>query len=208
MGPSPLAPLQGAPLAPITSPARYGASIPVGDGKFVPVGSGAGSIPAASKIDFEAEKAKIEEEFSKLEAELDAGTKDRAAVEQEFDALSRKADTLRRLQEAEASATRLAPVRPTQLAPVRVAQRPPARDSSTPSMAVVHWKKVTKEQYTEYRAAMIEKYGSGPDAVKSMERIPNRILITAPNPEVMRRILDDETLEPRPEPYQLPGQKK
>jgi len=199
-------------LAPLQSPGsmlpKYGASIPIGGGKFVPVGSGASAVPLAQKMDFDVEKTKIEEEFTKLEEQLDAGTKDRAEVEKEFDALSRKAETLRRLQEAEASANRLAPRGVTQLAPVRVAQKPAPREAGAPpSMAVVHWKKVTKAQYTEYREAMIAKYGSGPDAIKSMEKIPNRILITAPNPVVMQSILDDEELDPRPEPYQLPKAK-
>merc|ERR1711959_330198 len=72
-------------------------------------------------------------------------------------------------------------------------------------MAVVHWKKVTKEQFLEYRTKLVEKYGSGSDAIKSVERIPNRILITAPVAAVMERILADEDLDPRPEPYKLPS---
>lgn len=53
---------------------------------------------------------------------------------------------------------------------------------------VVHWKKVTKEQFLEYRQTLLDKYGHGPDAIKSMERIPNRILITAPVAEVRYRM--------------------
>lgn len=197
---------------PTTAPPKYGASIPIGGGKFVPVGTGAGAIPVASKIDFESEKSKIEEEFTKLEEQLDAGTRDRKDIEKEFDALTHKADTLRRLQEAEVAASRaqLAP-RATPLAPlapVRVSIQQAPRDPATPSMAVVHWKKVTKEQFLEYRTILIDKYGSGTDAIKSIERIPNRILITAPVAAVMAKILADEDLDPRPEPYQLPSKKK
>lgn len=196
------------PASPVKQPrAKYGASIPIGGGKFVPVGTTA--IPVANKMDFEAEKNKIEQEFTKLEEQLDAGTRDRNDIEREFDALTHKADTLRRLQDAEAAASqaRLAP-RATQLAPVAVAQRPAPRVPAIPSMAVVHWKKVTKEQFQNYRSIIIDKYGSGKDLVKSIERIPNRILITAPVPAVMQRILEDEELEPRPEPYQLPSAKQ
>lgn len=42
----------------------YVTSLPV---LVAQVGSGVGSIPVAQKIDFETEKAKIEEEFTKLE---------------------------------------------------------------------------------------------------------------------------------------------
>ena len=72
-------------------------------------------------------------------------------------------------------------------------------------MAVVHWTKVTKDQYTEYKAKLIEKYGSGTEAIKSVERIPNRIIITAPVSAVMDKILADTELDPRPEPYVMPG---
>lgn len=209
--PAPLDVAAARELKPLPSPGpKYGASIPVGGGKFIPVGSGASSIPVAQKIDFESEKAKIEAEFTKLEEQFDSGAKTKEEVEVEFDALTRKADTLRRLQEAETAAAKaqLAP-RATQLAPVRVTQRQAPRDpASTPSMAVVHWKKVTKEQFMEYRTKLVEKYGSGPDAVKSIERIPNRILITAPIAAVMEKILADEELDPRPEPYVLPSAKK
>lgn len=207
----PLSPVNLTPgsLAPLKTGPRYGASVPVGGGKFVPVGSGLSAIPVAQKIDFESEKAKIEEEFTKLEEELDSGKKDRAEIEREFDALTRKADTLRRLQDAEAAAGRAQLVpRATQLAPVRIAIRPVARDPNIPSMAVVHWKKVTKEQYEIYKAALIEKYGSGADKIKTIQKIPNRILITAPIPAVMERILADVDLDPRPEPYEMPGSKK
>jgi len=207
----PLSPVNLTPgsLAPLKTGPRYGASVPVGGGKFMPVGSGLSAIPVAQKIDFESEKAKIEEEFTKLEEELDAGTKDRAEIETEFDALTRKADTLRRLQDAESAASRAQLVpRATQLAPVRIATRPVARDPNIPSMAVVHWKKVTKEQYEGYKAALIEKYGSGADKIKTIQKIPNRILITAPIPAVMERILADVDLDPRPEPYEMPGSKK
>jgi len=193
---------------PVKNP-KYGAAVPVGGGKFIPVGSGADSIPMAQKIDFETEKAKIEEEFTKLEEQLDSGALTKEQVEKEFEVVSQKAETLRRLQEAEQAAAMAEVVprqQPAQLAPVRVATREPG--STTPSMAVVHWKGVTKQQFTEYRTNLLEKYGSGPDKIKTMQKIPNRILITAPIPAVMEQILADETLEPRPEPYQLPSAKK
>jgi len=188
---------------------RYGASVSVGGGQYVPVGSGLSAIPMAQKLDFEREKAKIEEEFTKLEEQLDSGTKDREEIEKEFDALTRKADTLRRLEDAEMAACRAQLVpRATQLAPVRIAALPGGRNPNIPSMAVVHWKKVTKEQYEGYKAVLIEKYGSGTDKIKTIQKIPNRILITAPMPAVMEKILADVELDPRPEPYEMPGSKK
>jgi len=188
---------------PVTpSKARYGASIDVGNGNFIPVGSSA--APAPAKIDFEAEKAKIEEQFSRLEAELDDGSKERDEIEREFESLTHKADTLRRLQEADKAANKAQAGRPSSLAPVRVAVHK-RRDSATCSMAVVHWKKVTKEEFTRYKAALVDKYGQGEHAIKSIQKIPNRILITAPNSAVMEAILADESLNPRPEPYVMPG---
>ena len=191
------------PPAVVESPCKpkvYGASIDVGNGRFVPVGS----ATQGSKIDFESEKAKIEEQFSALEAQLDAGTRPREEIEAEFAALTHKADTLRRLQEAEKALNRAPMGRPKSLAPVKVTRKA-SIGSSTPSMAVVHWKKVSKEEHAEYKAKLLEKYGHGPELVKSVERIPNRILITAPVPSIMEAILADESLRPRPEPYVLPG---
>jgi len=192
---------------PMVTKPKYGASIPVGGGKFVPVGSSpAVAAPTASKIDFAAEKAKIEAEFTELEAQLDSGARDRAEIEKDFDILTNKAATLRRLQEADAAANRaqMTANRPAQLAPVRVAQLSAPRDPAIPSMAVVHWKGVTKAQYLEYKEKLLAKYGSGKEIFKSVEKIPNRILITAPNPAVMSKVLADEELDPRPEPYKLP----
>lgn len=196
--------IQAEPL-PVVAKPKYGASIPVG-GKFVPVGSSPVVAPTASKIDFAAEKAKIEAEFTELEEQLDSGARDRADIERDFDILTNKAATLRRLQEADAAANRaqMAQNRPAQLAPVRVAQLSAPRDPSIPSMAVVHWKGVTKPQYLEYKEKLLAKYGSGKEIFKSVEKIPNRILITAPNPEVMSKVLADEELDPRPEAYKLP----
>lgn len=189
---------------PTVAVAKYGASVSVGNGKFMPVGSNP-NTPVAQKIDFEAEKAKIEAEFTALEAHLDAGTRDRAEIEKEFEELTGKADRLRRLQEAEQAANRHqhAP-RATQLAPVQVAQRS-VEDRNIPSMAVVHWKKVTKAEYLAYKEKLLDRYGAGTDKVKSVERIPNRIIITAPVSFVMEKILADTDLNPRPEPYVMPG---
>lgn len=189
---------------PTVTVAKYGASVSVGNGKFMPVGSNP-NTPVATKIDFEAEKAKIEAAFTALEAHLDAGTRDRGDIEKEFEILTGKADRLRRLQEAEQAANRHqhAP-RATQLAPVQVAERS-AEDRNTPSMAVVHWKKVTKAEYQAYKEKLIDRYGAGTEKVKSVERIPNRIIITAPVSTVMEQILADEDLNPRPEPYVMPG---
>jgi len=229
----PISPLSSpTPLPPIASGPKYAASIPLPDGNFLPVGS---SAPVTESVDFEAEKAKIEAEFTKLEEQLDAGTHDRAEIEKEFDLLTKKADALRRqesqtakpLQVAESVATTasapvatpvaaplpplaasaskpmsLQPLQPLQ--PLQGAGRTAQRDPSKPTMAIVHWPKVTKDQYKEYREKLIAKYGSGPDMIKSTERIPNRIIITAPISEVMERILADEELDPRPEPYKLP----
>lgn len=166
-------------------------------------------------MDFAAEKAKIEAEFTALEEQLDNGTREKADIEKDFDALTKKADTLRRLQETESAAEKVqaaaaaplpaVPQNQPSLAPLRAAPRTAPRDPSKPTMAVVHWKGVTKEQFLEYREKLVSKYGSGPDMIKSVERIPNRILITAPIAEVMGRILEDEELDPRPEPYKLPS---
>jgi len=54
---------------PTVAVAKYGASVSVGNGKFMPVGSNP-NTPVAQKIDFEAEKAKIEAEFTALEDPL------------------------------------------------------------------------------------------------------------------------------------------
>lgn len=189
------------PSTPSTpSKARYAASIDVGNGNYIPVGSGAAP---ATKIDFEAEKGKIEEQFAALERALDGGSMERERIEQEFEALTHKADTLRRLEEAEKAAARNQTSRPTSLAPVRVTHK--RRNSTTCSMAVVHWKKVSKEQFAGYKEALLAKYGQGDHAVKSIQKIPNRILITAPNAVVMEAILNDPSLDPRPEPYIMPG---
>lgn len=189
------------------STVKYGAAIPVGGGRFVPVGTGAtGGAASQSKIDFQAEKDKIEAEFTKLEEQLDSGARAREDIEKDFDALTQKAATLRRLQEADAAANRAQIAqRPAPLAPVRVAQLQAPRDPAIPSMAVVHWKGVTKPQFLEYREKLHAKYGKEKSDIKSVERIPNRILITAPNPTIMQQILADEELDPRPEPYKLPS---
>lgn len=206
---------------------KYSAAIPVGNNQFRPVGSNAVGVatpvgmPSGPKIDFEAEKKKIEEGFAQLEEALDNGTKGRDEIEREFDELQKKAATLKRLQAAEEAAAKaaLAP----RAAPAALAAAPmtggggppppvhipktmaePRDHGAKPSMAVVHWKGVTKAMFQEYREKLLEKYGTGPDKVKSVERIPNRILITAPEWEVMEKILADEDLEPRPEPYKLP----
>merc|ERR1712147_453411 len=89
--------IQAEPL-PVVAKPKYGASIPVG-GKFVPVGSSPVVAPTASKIDFAAAKAAIEAEFTELEEQLDSGARDRADIERDFDILTNKAATLRRLQE-------------------------------------------------------------------------------------------------------------
>ena len=76
---------------------------------------------------------------------------------------------------------------------------------AVPTMAVVHWKGVTKKKFVVYKETILEKYGNGPEGIKSIERIPNRILITVPIGDVMLKMLADESLDPRPEPYKLPG---
>ena len=43
---------------------------------------------------------------------------------------------------------------------------------------MVHWKGVTKKVFTPYKEHLLEKYGSGDDGIKTIEKIPNRILIT------------------------------
>ena len=49
---------------------------------------------------------------------------------------------------------------------------------------MVHWKGVTKKVFTPYKEHLLEKYGSGDDGIKTIEKIPNRILITVPVAEV------------------------
>eukprot|EP00656_Telonema_subtile_P023798 TRINITY_DN2540_c0_g1_i4.p1 TRINITY_DN2540_c0_g1~~TRINITY_DN2540_c0_g1_i4.p1 ORF type:complete len:222 (-),score=16.22 TRINITY_DN2540_c0_g1_i4:204-869(-) len=156
----------------------------------------------------------IEAQFCSLEKALDEGTMERADIEKQFEVLTNQAARLRRLQaaaqEQEAPSSepkppvKLAPVNPpgpVTLAPLSVSEG----SGSTSTMAVVHWKGVTKKKFVVYRDNILEKYGDGPTGIKSIERIPNRILITVPVPEVMMMILADESLDPRPEPYKLPG---
>eukprot|EP00656_Telonema_subtile_P023801 TRINITY_DN2540_c0_g1_i7.p1 TRINITY_DN2540_c0_g1~~TRINITY_DN2540_c0_g1_i7.p1 ORF type:complete len:381 (-),score=33.25 TRINITY_DN2540_c0_g1_i7:204-1346(-) len=189
---------------------KYKAFVPV-RGEFVPVSS---SSAEGSTIDFDGEKMAIEAQFCSLEKALDEGTMERADIEKQFEVLTNQAARLRRLQaaaqEQEAPSSepkppvKLAPVNPpgpVTLAPLSVSEG----SGSTSTMAVVHWKGVTKKKFVVYRDNILEKYGDGPTGIKSIERIPNRILITVPVPEVMMMILADESLDPRPEPYKLPG---
>lgn len=197
-------------------PSKYRAFVPV-RGEYVPV---AAAVEDQGDIDFEAEKQKIEAQFCVLEKALDEGTMPRSEIESQFESLTNQAARLRRLQAAaeakaapqtsskppvklvpSASPAQLAPLAPKTLAPIAAAEGAGA----TPTMAVVHWKGVTKKKFVVYRDAIVEKYGDGPDGIKSIERIPNRILITVPVAEVMLKILADESLDPRPEPYRLPG---
>ena len=46
---------------------------------------------------------------------------------------------------------------------------------------VVHWKGVTKKQFTPYKEHLLEKYGLG---IKTIDKIPNRIVISVSNAEV------------------------
>jgi len=142
---------------------------------------------------------------------------ERSEIERQFEQLTNQAARLRRLQAASKSKgesskastpskppVKLAPVAaPAQLAPLVPGGAEGA--NVTPTMAVVHWKGVTKKKFVVYRDAIIAKYGEGPEGIKNIERIPNRILITVPVADVMLKILEDETLDPRPEPYRLPG---
>lgn len=204
------------------TPSKYKAFVPV-RGEYVPV---VAALEDNGNIDFDAEKQAIEAQFCVLEKALDEGTMERSEIERQFEVLTNQAARLRRLQAAaharDASTdssepasskppVKLAPVAPpAQLAPLAppktLAPLAAAEGASaTPTMAVVHWKGVTKKKFVVYRDAIIAKYGEGPDGIKNIERIPNRILITAPAAEVMIQILADETLDPRPEPYRLPG---
>lgn len=212
------------PSASAETPSKYRAFVPV-RGEYVPV---AAAVEGQGDIDFEAEKQKIEAQFCALEKALDEGTMERSEIERQFEALTNQAARLRRLQAAAQSAppapasasasdsaaakppvklvptappAQLAPLVPKTLAPIAATEGAGA----TPTMAVVHWKGVTKKKFVVYRDAIVEKYGDGPEGIKSIERIPNRILITVPVAEVMLKILADETLDPRPEPYRLPG---
>jgi len=74
------------------------------------------------------------------------------------------------------------------------------REQEAATMAVVHWKGVTKKQFTPYKEHLLEKYGLG---IKTIDKIPNRILISVSNAEVMLKLLADTELDPRPEPYML-----
>ena len=49
---------------------------------------------------------------------------------------------------------------------------------------MVHWKGVTKKMFTPYKEHLVEKYGRGNDGIKTIDKIPNRILITVPKAEV------------------------
>jgi len=177
----------------------------------VPVGGEYVQVKNVNDIDFEAEKAKIEAEFCSLEKALDEGTMARVDIEKRFEVLTNEAARLRRLQaeqkEAQKETLKEPPMKaPVKLAPVAAPAAPAADGSSpVPTMAVVHWKGVTKKKFVVYKEAILEKYGSGAEGIKSIERIPNRILITVPVAEVMVKLLADEALEPRPEPYKLPG---
>lgn len=190
------------------APSKYKAFVPV-RGEYVPVSSSTES----SAIDFDAEKAAIEAQFCSLEKALDEGTMERTEIEKQFEVLTNQAARLRRLQTAaqqpeeppksEAKPpVRLAPVNPpATLAPLAATEG----TGATSTMAVVHWKGVTKKKFVAYKDQIIAKYGDGAAGIKSIERIPNRILITVPAAEVMIQILADESLDPRPEPYKLPG---
>jgi len=214
----------------IEAPSKYKAFVPIG-GEYVPVSTAGAESPGVSdgaSIDFEAEKLAIEAQFCSLEKALDEGTMERAEIERQFETLTNQAARLRRLQAATQQTEKQSPEKqhpqqeqqapvqeskpPVKLAPVGVpAPGPPSLaplatgSSSAPTMAVVHWKGVTKKKFVVYKDAIIEKYGDGSEGIKSIERIPNRILITVPVAEVMLRILADESLDPRPEPYKLPG---
>jgi len=86
---------------------------------------------------------------------------------------------------------------------VKLTQKRKPRDPSKPCMAVVLWRGVTKAQFEEYRDDLFEKYGRGDDAIKVIQRVGTKIIITAPQEEVMEMILGDEELNPRPEPYKI-----
>jgi hypothetical protein len=184
--------------------------VPVG-GEYVQVKN------AGEDIDFDAEKAKIEAEFCSLEKALDEGTMARVDIEKRFEVLTNEAARLRKLQaeqkeQAEEPPKQVptlaaVPSKPVAKAPVKLAPvAAPAGDGGpVPTMAVVHWKGVTKKKFVVYKATILEKYGNGPEGIKSIERIPNRILITVPIGDVMLKMLADESLDPRPEPYKLPG---
>ena len=49
---------------------------------------------------------------------------------------------------------------------------------------VVHWKGVTKKVFVPYKEMLLAKYGSGDGGIKTIEKIPNKILITVPLAEV------------------------
>jgi len=200
-------------------PSKYRAFVPV-CGEYVPVTTAA---EEQGDIDFEAEKQAIEAQFCALEKALDDGTMERSEIKKKFEILTNQAARLRRLQAAQQAKdapsstmkppVRLTPVNPDIQAPVKLAPLAPptlapltsAEGGAAPTMAVVHWKGVTKKKFVVYKENILEKYGSGAEGVKSIERIPNRILITVPVAAVMLQILADESLDPRPEPYRLPG---
>lgn len=219
----------GSPCSPakddgvIEAPSKYKAFVPVG-GEYVPVTAAPEAVSEGASIDFEGEKLAIEAQFCSLEKALDEGTMERAEIERQFEMLTNQAARLRRLQAATQQAEKQSPAKqpeqqapvqeskpPVKLAPVSAAPGPPtlaplaSASSGTPTMAVVHWKGVTKKKFVLYKDAIIQKYGDGSEGIKSIERIPNRILITVPTAEVMLRILADDSLDPRPEPYKLPG---
>merc|ERR1711865_776770 len=151
------------------TPSKYRAFVPVG-GEYV-------QVKNVNDIDFEAEKAKIEAEFCSLEKALDEGTMARVDIEKRFEVLTNEAARLRKLQaeqkeqaeEPPKQVPTLAPVtlKPVAKAPVKLAPvAAPAGDSSAvPTMAVVHWKGVTKKKFVVYKETILEKYGNGPEGI-------------------------------------------
>eukprot|EP00658_Telonema_sp_P-2_P000334 TRINITY_DN1011_c0_g1_i16.p1 TRINITY_DN1011_c0_g1~~TRINITY_DN1011_c0_g1_i16.p1 ORF type:complete len:386 (-),score=73.27 TRINITY_DN1011_c0_g1_i16:424-1581(-) len=204
-----------------SSSPKYKAYVPV-RGEYVPVSFAPADL---NSIDFDAEKMKIEQQFCTLEKALDEGTMERPEIEKQFEMLTNQAARLRRLQaqqqaqREDGSAQQAAPSSPpVRLAPVGPAAIPRSTPTSLaplapaaglmPTMAVVHWKGVTKKKFKEYKETILGIYGEGAEGIKSIERIPNRILITVPCAEVMMKLLSDTTLDDlnmRPEPYRLPG---